>query len=176
MYRHPRVSGGPRQSRRRRIPAFAGMTSLSKGIPSQMTPTPKVANSASTLRDFRHSLDPRACQCPSPPNSQKRSLTPLALSPLGERVGRPGVFFSRGGPGEGVPATLRVVNDNAGQNTSLPSPPNQTPRAILSPSALPPLDPPPAHPLSRPCRGRGGDSSALDNLPAFPGQRPNKLA
>ena len=25
-----------------------------------------------------------------------------ALSPLGERVDRPGAFFSRGGPGEGV--------------------------------------------------------------------------
>ena len=25
------------------------------------------------------------------------------LSPLGERVARTGVFFSRGGPGEGVP-------------------------------------------------------------------------
>jgi hypothetical protein len=28
------------------------------------------------------------------------------------------VFFSRSGPGEGVPATLLVVNNNAGQDTS----------------------------------------------------------
>jgi hypothetical protein len=36
---------------------------------------------------------------------QLRSIPLLrlpALSPLGERVARPGVFFSRGGPGEGV--------------------------------------------------------------------------
>ena len=28
----------------------------------------------------------------------------MTLSPLGERVDRTGVFFSRGGPGEGVPS------------------------------------------------------------------------
>ncbi len=32
------------------------------------------------------------------------------LSPLGERVARPGVFFSQGGPGEGVRQD-RVVSD-----------------------------------------------------------------
>ena len=29
-------------------------------------------------------------------------LEPTSLSPLGERVARPGVFISRGGTGEGV--------------------------------------------------------------------------
>jgi hypothetical protein len=32
-------------------------------------------------------------------------------------VGRPGVFFSRGGPGEGVPTRLPVVKNYAGQDT-----------------------------------------------------------
>jgi hypothetical protein len=39
-----------------------------------------------------------------------------ALSLLGERVGRLGVFFSRGGPGEGVPAMLPVVRNYAGRD------------------------------------------------------------
>ena len=35
-------------------------------------------------------------------------------------MGRPGVFFSRGGPGEGVPTRLPVVKNYAGQDTGSP--------------------------------------------------------
>jgi hypothetical protein len=36
-------------------------------------------------------------------------LSALTLSPLGERVSRPGVFFSRGGAGAGVERLVPVL-------------------------------------------------------------------
>ena len=46
-------------------------------------------------------LDSRVIQY-TPFSRFRRSLEMVALSPLGEREGRTGVFFSRGGLGEGV--------------------------------------------------------------------------
>ena len=43
---------------------------------------------------------------------------PRPSPPWGRGWTATGVFFSRGGPGEGVPAKLLVVNNNAGQDTS----------------------------------------------------------
>jgi hypothetical protein len=42
---------------------------------------------------------------------------PRPSPPWGRGWTATGVFFSRGGPGEGVPAKLLVVNNNAGQDT-----------------------------------------------------------
>ena len=64
-----------------------------------------------------NSIRPPAQQ-PFLERSGVESLTP-ALSPLGERVDRLGVFFSRGGPGDGV---ARLPTGQRGEITQKPTP------------------------------------------------------
>ena len=55
------------------------------------------------------------------PREARAGSVPAALSPLGERVDRPGVFFSRGRPGEGVlsprlfPCSSELAGECVGQ-------------------------------------------------------------